>query len=345
MTARIVVDAMGGDEAPAEQVAGALLAARKLKVDVTLVGDEPAIRAELVGKEGADLVRVVHAADVIGMDEHPTEAVRQKPEASINVGLRLVKDGEADGFVTAGNTGAAMAAALLRLGRIKGIGRPALGVVVPGMEDRRTLLLDVGANADSRAIHLLQWAHMGARFMAATYKLERPAVGLLSNGEEDTKGSELVLEVNPRLRASSSLNFHGNVEGRDVTAGVVDVVVTDGFTGNVVLKTGEGVGELIFAELRRAIGSKWWGKLAGLALMPDLRKARRRLDYSEYGGAQLLGVDGVTVIGHGRSNARAMANAVRAARNAVENGVVDQIRDVGAEIPAKGRRDGGDGDE
>jgi phosphate acyltransferase len=344
MTARIVVDAMGGDTGPAEPVAGALLAARKLRVDVILVGQEEAIHAEMEGKEGADRVRVVHAPEAIEMHEHPTDAVRGKPESSINVGLRMVKEGEADGFVTAGNTGATMAAALLRLGRIRGIGRPALAVVIPTSGEGPAMLLDVGANAENRPIHLVQWAHMASRYMAATYRLERPRVGLLSIGEEASKGNDLVLEVNETL-AASDLNFVGNVEGHTVTTGIADVVVTDGFTGNVALKTAEGVSEFIFQELRNVIGSKPWARLAGLVLLPELRKARRRLDYSEFGGAQLLGVDGVTVIGHGRSNARAIANAIRAARDAVDNGVVEQMRTVANEVPAKARKGGGDEDD
>lgn len=333
MTARIVLDAMGGDNAPGEIVAGAVQAAATLGVEIILVGDTAAIRAELKGAEPPGL-RIVHAADVIAMDEHATESVKARPESSINVGLRLVKSGEADAFVTAGNTGATMAAALLTLGRVRGISRPALATIFPTGAGKLTMLLDVGANADCRPIHLLQFAYMGAAYMERMFGVQRPTVGLLSIGEEDSKGNQLTVEVNQALR-QSRLNFIGNVEGKDLTKGVCDVAVMDGFTGNVVLKTAEGMAEMLFTELRKAVDLTPWNKAAGLILMSELRKVRRRLDYAEYGGAQLVGVDGVTVIGHGRSNARAVFNAVRAARDAVHNRVIETLRDVGREIPAK----------
>ena len=243
MTARIVVDAMGGDNAPGEILAGALMAAGGLGVELILVGRKAAIEAELEGAQAKNL-KIIDAADVIEMDEHPTEAVKNKPESSINVGMRMVKSGQADAFVTAGNTGASMAAAMLTLGRIKGIGRPALATIFPTGEGRLTMLLDVGANADCRPIHLLQFAYMGAAYMERMFKVQNPKVGLLSIGEEDSKGNQLTVEVNQALRASR-LNFMGNVEGKDLTRGVCDVAVMDGFTGNVVLKTAESVDVLI----------------------------------------------------------------------------------------------------
>lgn len=330
---------MGGDNAPQEIVAGALMAAGGLGVELTLVGRADAIRAEMEGTTEIPGLRIVDAPDIIDMDEHPTEAVRSKPNASINVALRLVKSGEADAFVTAGNTGAAMTAALLTLGRIRGIGRPALGTVFPTGENRVTMFLDVGANADCRPIHLLQFAYMGSAYMERAFGVVQPRVGLLSIGEEDSKGNQLTLEVNEALRASR-LNFIGNVEGKDLTKGVCDVAVMDGFTGNVVLKTAEGMAELMFGELRKAVELTPWNRAAGLVLMSELRKVKRRLDYTEYGGAQLLGVDGVTVIGHGRSNARAVFSAIRAARDAVNNGVLDTLREVAREIPARKGREG-----
>ena len=333
MTARIVVDAMGGDNAPDAIVEGALMAAGGLGVEVILVGQQDAIDAELEGAKASNL-RIVHAPDVIGMDEHPTEAVKGKPESSINVGLKMLKAGEADAFVTAGNTGASMAAALLTLGRIKGIGRPALATIFPTGEGRLTMLLDVGANADCRPIHLLQFAYMGAAYMERMFKVQAPKVGLLSIGEEDSKGNQLTIEVNEALRASR-LNFIGNVEGKDLTKGVCDVAVMDGFTGNVVLKTAEGMAELLLGEIRKAVELTPWNRAAGLILMSELRKVKRRLDYAEYGGAQLVGVDGIVVIGHGRSNARAVFSAIRAARDAVDNRVVETLRDIAREIPAR----------
>jgi len=334
MTPRIALDAMGGDNAPGEIVAGAMMAIGTLGADIILVGDTNAIRAEMQGTGEVKGLRIVHASDVIGMDEHATESVKAHPDSSINVGLRLVKAGEADAFVTAGNTGATMAAALLTLGRVKGISRPALATIFPTGAGRLTMLLDVGANAECRPIHLLQFAYMGAAYMERMFGVERPQVGLLSIGEEDSKGNQLTIEVNQALRASR-LNFIGNVEGKDLTKGVCDVAVMDGFTGNVVLKTAEGMAEMMFSELRKAVELTPWNKAAGLILMSELKKVKRRLDYAEYGGAQLVGVDGVTVIGHGRSNARAIFSAIRAARDAVQNNVMETLREVGREIPAK----------
>ncbi|MEP7216018.1 MAG: phosphate acyltransferase PlsX, partial [Anaerolineaceae bacterium] len=259
MTARIVVDAMGGDNAPQEIVAGALMAVGGLGVELTLVGRVDAIRAEMEGTTEIPGLHIVDAPDVIEMDEHPTDAVRAKPNSSINVGLRLVKNGEADAFVSAGNTGAAMTAALLTLGRIKGIGRPALGTVFPTGDNKVTMLLDVGANADCRPIHLVQFAYMGAAYMERAFGLTKPRVGLLSIGEEDSKGNQLTIEVNQALRGSR-LNFIGNVEGKDLTKGVCDVAVMDGFTGNVVLKTAEGMAELMFGELRKAVELTPWNR-------------------------------------------------------------------------------------
>ncbi len=334
MTVKIVVDAMGGDNAPQDIVAGVMMALGGLGVEILLVGQTAAIREEMEGTTEIHGLTVIEAPDVIAMDDPPTEAVRNKPDASINVGLRLVRAGQADAFVTAGNTGAAMAAALLTLGRVKGISRPALATVFPTGENHVSILLDVGANADCRPIQMTQFAHMGAAYMQRMFDLPNPRVGLLSIGEEDSKGNQLVIEVNQSLRASK-LNFIGNVEGKDLTRGVADVVVMDGFTGNVVLKTAEGMAELMFGELRKAVELTPWNRAAGLILMSELRKVKRRLDYSEYGGAQLLGVDGVTVIGHGRSNARAVFSAIRAARDAVQNGVMDVMREVGQQVPAR----------
>jgi glycerol-3-phosphate acyltransferase PlsX len=339
MTARIAVDAMGGDNAPQEIVAGALMAAGGLGVQLTLVGQVDAIRHELQGTTEIPGLRIVDAPDIIEMDESPTDAVRGKPNASINVGLQLMKKGEADAFVTAGNTGASMAAALLTVGRIRGIARPALATIFPTGEGV-TILLDVGANADCRPIHLIQFAHLGSAYMQRMFAIQHPRVGLLSIGEEDTKGNELTIEVNHALRQGTDLNFIGNIEGKDLTRGVADVVVMDGFTGNVVVKTAEGIGEMMFTALREAVELTPWNRAAGLILMSELRKVKRRLDYTEYGGAVLLGVDGVTILGHGRSNARAVFSAIRAARDAVNNGVMDVMREVARQIPAKPGRAG-----
>ena len=338
MKPRIAVDAMGGDHGPAEIVRGALLAARRLDAEVLLVGREADVRAELDGGgEDAPLPRIVAAPDVIGMDD-PIEAVKAKPEASINVGMALLKDGEADAFVTAGNTGATLTAALLRLGRVPGIARPALGMIVATGEAGLTMILDVGANADSKPAHLVQYAHMGAAVMERMHGIESPRVGLISIGEEDSKGNQLTIEVNRALRASD-LNFIGNIEAGQLPRCAADVAVMDGFTGNVFIKTVEGVAETFFGELRRAVRRTPWNLAAGLVLRSELRKSQRRLDYAEYGGAQLLGVDGVVFVAHGRSDARAILGGVRAAREAVHNGVLAQMHEIAARVPARGLLD------
>lgn len=336
MTPRIVLDAMGGDDTE-QIIQGALMAAGELGAEIILVGRAETIWPGLEGTREKAHLRVVDARDVIDMDEHPTDAVRGKPDASINVGLRMVRDGDADAFVTAGNTGAAMTAALLQLGRIRGIARPALATIFPSGESGITMILDIGANADCRVMHMVQFAHMGSAFMQRMHAIDRPRVGLLSNGEEDTKGNQLTIETNHALRASA-LNFRGNVEAKDLTKFVVDVAVMDGFTGNVLLKTAEGVAELMFQEIEKAVRMTPWNLAAGLVLKSELRKAKRRLDYTEYGGAQLLGVNGVVVIGHGRSNARAIFSALRAARDAVQNGVIEVMHEVAAQIPARSFR-------
>ena len=335
MRPRITVDAMGGDHSPAEVVRGALLAARRLDVELLLVGREAEVRAEL--GEAPQNVRVVDAPDVIAM--HDTiEAVKAKPDASINVGMKLVKEGEADAFVTAGNTGATLTAALLCLGRVPGIARPALGMVVATSDLGPTILLDVGATADSRPAHLIQHAHMGAAVMERSHGIAAPRIGLLSIGEEDSKGNQLIIEVNRALRASD-LNFIGNIEAGQIPHHVADVAVMDGFTGNVFIKTVEGVAELFFDELRRAVTKTPWNLVAGMLLRPELRKAQRRLDYAEYGGAQLLGVDGIVFIAHGRSDARAIFGGIRSAGEAVRDGVLAQMHEIAERVPARGLAD------
>lgn len=323
---------MGGDHGPAEVVRGSLLAAGRLDVELLLVGREEAVRAEI--EELPANARLVDARDVIHMADQ-IDAVKARPEASINVGMRLVKEGEADAFVTAGNTAATLTAALLRLGRIPGIARPGLGMVVATSDLGPTMILDVGANADSRPAHLVQYAHMGAAVMELSHGIRSPRIGLVSIGEEDTKGNQLIIEVNRALRASG-LNFVGNIEAGHIPHHVADVAVMDGFTGNIFIKTVEGVAELFFEELRRAVTKTPWNLLAGMLLRPELRKSQRRLDYAEYGGAQLLGVDGVVFIAHGRSDARAILGGIRAAGEAVRNGVLAQMHEIAERVPARG---------
>ncbi|HCV00377.1 MAG TPA: phosphate acyltransferase PlsX [Dehalococcoidia bacterium] len=328
---RIAVDAMGGDHGPAEVVRGSLLAARRLDVEIFLVGREHEVSAEI--EDPPANLHVIHAPDVISM--HDTiDAVKAKPESSINVGMQLVKEGKADAFVTTGNTGATLTAGLLRLGRISGIARPALGIVVSAGQGP-TMILDVGANADSRPAHLIQYAHMGSAVMEFLHGIESPRIGLVSIGEEDSKGSQLVIEVNQALHASD-LNFVGNIEAGQIPQYAADVAVMDGFTGNIFIKTVEGVAELVFNELRQAVKQTPWNLLAGMVLRPELLKAQRRLDYAEYGGAQLLGVDGVVFIAHGRSDARAILGGIRAAGEAVRKGVLAQMHEIANRVPARG---------
>jgi glycerol-3-phosphate acyltransferase PlsX len=314
---RVALDAMGGDKAPADIVAGAILAARELQIPVTLVGPRDVVAGELSRQTRDRLpIDVADAPDVIDMAEHPVLAVRQRRGASMNVAIRLVKEGRADAFVSAGNTGAAMVAALFGLGRLPGIERPALATVFPTLH-RHCLILDVGANADSRPEHLAQFAVMGDRYARLVLGVALPRVGLLSNGEEETKGSKLVQETYQLLR-QSNLQFIGNVEGKDVPRGLADVVVCDGFVGNVLIKVAEGIGELTFSLMRQEIKASRVGVLGALLLRPALRRMKRRVDYEEYGGAPLLGVNGVVIVAHGRSGPRAIRNAIRVAHQAAE---------------------------
>ena len=321
---RIALDAMGGDHAPAETVAGAVQAARELGIEVTLVGPRDVVAAELARHQpGALPIDVVDAPDVIDMAEHPAQAVRRLPGASMNVAVRLVKEGKAQGFVSAGNTGAAMVSALFGLGRVPGIERPALATIFPTAKGH-CLILDVGANADCRPEHLEQFAVMGERYSRLVLGVTRPRVGLLSNGEEETKGNKLVQETHQLLK-TADLEFIGNVEGKDVPRGLVDVVVCDGFVGNVLIKLAEGIGEFTFALMREEISRSLVGVVGALLLRPALRRIRRRVDYQEYGGAPLLGVRGVVIVAHGRSHARAIRNALRVADQAARVNLTDAL--------------------
>jgi glycerol-3-phosphate acyltransferase PlsX len=315
---------MGGDHAPAEIVAGALLA-RDAGIEVALVGPKDVIEGELVRHgESVSAFQVVHASEAIGMDESPAQAVRAKRDASINVAMGMVKRGVAGAMVSAGNTGAVMASALMNLGRIQGIERPALGTVAPFTE-RGVLVLDVGANADVKPTYLVQFAQMGSVYAERVMGIANPRVALLNIGGEEGKGSELVQEVYDRLK-HAGINFTGNIEGGDVHKNVADVVVTDGFTGNVAVKVTEGVADFIFRELRTALTSKLRYRLAAAVLRPGLIGLRDRMDPGTYGGAPLLGVNGFVFIAHGNSNARSMGNALRRAREGAQSGMIDTIR-------------------
>ncbi len=324
-TARVALDAMGGDKAPGEIVLGAVQAAREYGIGVYLVGREDTIRVELTKHDttGLDLP-ILHTDEVIEMDDHPATAVRRKKNASMLLALQLVRDGKALGAVSAGNSGAMMAASLFILKRVPGVDRPALGGMFPTINGA-CLIVDMGANTDCKPEYLQQFALMGSIYMERIFRIAAPRVGLLANGEEETKGNQQIIETHQLLKASAAtlgINFIGNIEGRDIPAGNVDVAVCDGFVGNAVLKFGEGLGETLFGVLREQMTSNIpVKKLAAAVLRPDLRKVVKRFDYAEYGGVPLLGVDGSAIVAHGRSNAKAIKNALRVARQTAESGV------------------------
>jgi glycerol-3-phosphate acyltransferase PlsX len=323
---KIVVDAMGGDHAPAVVVDGAVQAARDLGLEIILVGRQEAVEPELDEYETAGLpISLHHASEVIEMDDHPAAAVRAKKDSSMVVAMEFVKGGKADAFFTAGNSGGALAAALFRLGRIRGIKRPAISTIFPSMTPQGyCFILDIGANADCKPEYLVQFAHMGSIYAERVLGVSNPRVAIVSNGEEEGKGNQLVKDTVPVLRASK-LNFVGNAEGRDIPSGLADVIVTDGFTGNVIIKLAEGVSRMLLEILKEEITSSNLSKMGALLAKPAFDQVKSRLDYREYGGAPLLGVDGPVIIGHGRSDARAIRNGIRMAAQTVENGVVDAI--------------------
>lgn len=320
MTVRVAVDAMGGDRGPDEVVQGALEAARDGIVPVVF------------GPATLDTRGLEHvvAEQVVAMDEKPAEAVRSKPDSSLVASCRAIAEGKADAVVSAGNTGAMLAAGLLEMRRLPGVARPAIAVPIPA-RDGPSVLLDCGANADARPEHLLQFGHMGSIFAEEILGIARPEVRLLSIGEEAEKGNQLTLEAHALL-AESELHFRGNTEGRDLLAKAADVVVTDGFTGNVALKTMEGTIRTVIEGLRTEIASSRRGKLGGLLIRPAARGLRRRLDPDTYGGAYLLGLRGLAVIAHGNSSGHAIANAIRLAARGVEHDVTGRLE---ARLPRK----------
>lgn len=326
--ARIAIDAMGGDYAPTEIIAGALKASKELDVDVLLVGDEAQISAYIKQHSPyAPGVEIVPSEGTIEMEEEPLPALRKKPKASINVAMDLVKQNRAEAVVSAGHSGAAMASALLRLGRIKGIDRPAIGAVFPTkIPDRSVLVLDVGANVDCKAKWLEQFAVMGSIYSQYVLGVSEPKIGLLNIGEESSKGNEVALQTYQKLTENTSLNFAGNAEGRDVLSGNFDVVVCDGFVGNVLLKFAESVGSLLLNILKEELPKGIQGKLGTALLMPNLKNIKKRVDHDEQGGALLLGVAGVCIISHGSSKADSIFNAIRLAKEAIDNEVLERIQ-------------------
>jgi glycerol-3-phosphate acyltransferase PlsX len=317
---RIAVDAMGGDHAPEQVVLGAAQAAQEYGIDISLVGLPASVQPLL---DGHPRMRLVPCTQMIAMDEHPAQAVRAKPDASMSVCARLVKQGQADGWISAGNSGAVMAAALFIQGRIKGVERPALGSIVP-TQNGFAYFLDVGANVDSKPDYMVQFAMMGSVYAREMLGRAKPRIALLSNGEEAGKGDERVRETARRL--STFPGFIGNVEPKDIYAGRADVVVADGFVGNVAIKMAEATADFLLRSLREEIPKTLTGKLGGLLIRPGVRQIRARIDWREFGGAPLLGIDGVAVVAHGRSDARAIKNAIRVTREAIEHHLVGKIR-------------------
>lgn len=331
---------MGGDHAPAEIVAGALLAAESLPVHVLLVGREEEIRAELTrtSRTLPSSIEIVDAREVVEMSESPLTPIRRKRDSSVRVCANLVKDGQAGAFVSAGNTGAAWTSAKMVMGMIEGVDRPALAAVVPAA-DGYTLLLDVGANVDSKPHNLREFAVMGHFYAQTILGIDQPRVGLLSIGEEEGKGNELTRE-SYRVMKETGLNFIGNAEGRDVYNGNCDVVVCDGFTGNVVLKASEALGEMVNRALREELTANPLRKAGAFLARGAFDSLKKRMDYSEYGGAPLLGVKGGCIVCHGRSNAKAIRNAIRVAAEVIENNVPEKIRNSILELHTREREEG-----
>ncbi len=310
---KIAVDAMGGDFAPRNIVEGALLAAQEYGIHVTLVGDEKITRREAQRFSGSGSLPVsyAHASEAVGMDESPLTPIRKKKDSSIKVGFDLLKNGDVGAFVSAGNSGAMLATAVFVLERLNGVDRPAIGTIFPTLGGW-TLLLDAGANVDCKPFHLVQFAIMGDAYAKYILKKERPRVGLLSNGEEESKGNELIRDTNGILK-KSSIGYVGPVEGRDIFNGEVDVVICDGFVGNAALKICEGFAEAIGSMIRQELKNSVGAKIGYLFARNAVNAIKKKFDYSEYGGAPLLGVNGVVIIGHGRSSPKAIKNAVRTA--------------------------------
>jgi glycerol-3-phosphate acyltransferase PlsX len=337
---KIAVDAMGGDHGPAVVVEGAVAAAREFGTSVVLVGDRAAIETQ-VHRLGAQslALEIRHASEVVGMAESPSQALRRKRDSSLRVAAELVRDGKASAFISAGNTGAAMAISMFVIGVLRGIDRPAIAAVLPSLRGY-TVLLDAGANVAPKAWHLFQFAIMGHVYARDILGLERPRVGLLSVGEEEGKGNDLTREAYDLLK-ESRLNFIGNIEGRDVYNGNCDVVVTDGFTGNVALKISESLAEMIGAMIKEELTRDLRSRVGAALSMPAFHRFRKRVDYTEMGGAPLLGIDGAAIICHGASPVKAIKNAVRVAAEWAKAGLNEHIKTaLEAEIARSGREGG-----
>ena len=328
----IAVDASGGEYAPHEIVKGAIKAAQEFGVNIALVGNKSVLHV-LAGKQVKKLnLTIVGASQTIGFHEHPMDAIKNKPHSSIVVGINLIKEGRASAFVSAGNTGAVLCAALLNLGKIEGVERPALASLVGLNRSAPAILIDAGANADCRPSHLLQFAHLGSTYVQNIFGIDLPRIGLLSNGEEETKGNRLTVESHQLLK-KSELNFIGNIEGNDIAKGTADVIVSDGFTGNIVIKTVEGLGDSFIKLRQSSDASNGRQRLRGRALLADvgLGFLVKGIDFREYGGACLLGVKGNVIVSHGRSQARAIKNAIGLAKRTAERDICRLIGGLASE--------------
>ena len=320
---KVALDAMGGDRAPSQIIKGAIEAVNQLDVHVILVGDDSVIKQHI--DEDHPNISIVHARESILMDESPLQAYRKKKDSSIHVGLHLVKDKKADAFLSAGNTGAVMSCSLFILGRIPGVDRPALASMIPTKKGN-ALMLDMGSTVDSKPIHLEQYAVMGHFFSSQVLHVNKPKVGIINIGEEEEKGNQLVQETFSLLKENKTLNFVGNLEGKDILFHKADVIVCDGFVGNTLLKFGEGLVEFILSEIKNGIlNGSILSKLGGMLLKPVFKKIKKRIDYEEYGGAPLLGINGVSLVAHGKSKEKAIYNAIRTAAECVETKMIQKI--------------------
>jgi glycerol-3-phosphate acyltransferase PlsX len=321
---KIIVDAMGGDNAPQVVIDGTIAAVKEYNAEVVLVGDEPRIKSLLKkSKYNGDKISVFPAKEIIGMSESAATSVRRKRNSSIVVGIDLVKEGQGEAFFSAGNTGAVVCAGTLGLGLLPGIERPGIAIVTPTQKGI-SLIIDVGANIDPKPTQLLQYGIMAEAYSRYILNISNPCVGLLNIGEEEAKGTEFMRETHELLQ-KSQLNFIGNVEGKDLFSGKCDIIICDGFVGNIALKVSESAAETMQVFLKRHLLNNPLGKLGLLFLIPSLRKFKKELDYAEYGGAPLLGVNGVVIIGHGRSNTKAIKNAIRVAKEEVERKFNEKI--------------------
>ncbi|HEY61204.1 MAG: phosphate acyltransferase PlsX [Anaerolineales bacterium] len=321
---RIVLDAMGSDSHPIPEIQATLRAVEKFGDDIFLVGQKDVINPLLENQIGFNKVHVIHAPEVLEMTDKPSRAARKKAQNSMAIGMDLIKTGEADAFVTAGNTGGAMTNALFRLGRIKGVKRPALTTLFP-VSGGHTVVLDIGANADCKPEYLLQFAIMGSIYSKSVLSINNPRVGLLSNGEESGKGNALILKTYPLLK-NSKINFVGNIEPKELFEGRVDVAITDGFTGNVLLKTSEAVAKLLIDIIRKELTSNLLVSLGALLTKPAFANVKKIMDPGEVGAAPLLGIDGLIFVGHGRSDSHALFNAIKIARQAVDANLLESLQ-------------------